>query len=201
MCREWMEFLGPEDPRDSPKEISRQQRGGEQIFRQGTEGEEIGLTFKYRALNTSQQNEVVERAFAALYGPTRAAFASAGMLEELKKSLLAEGVETSTLLKNRKVGKAGLYSSHKMFYDVEGLTPGLLHIIGEMAVVVSRKSLQREASHAFESSCKGRVPLVLSGHEEDYPLKRCYLVGHDVWTLRTQGIGDGKFFVVGRSSR
>ena len=48
---------------------------------------ELGINFEYTAVDTPQQNGVVERAFATLYGRVRAMINYAKLNEEMRKKL------------------------------------------------------------------------------------------------------------------
>ena len=120
-----------------------------------------GVRFEYTSPNTPQQNGVVERAFATLYGRTRAAFTAAGFTAQMKQKLWAEGVQTSTRLCNSMVQKSGLQSSHKLFYGQEEFTPNLFHRIGEMAVIAKREPIKAKMAD------RGKT-MVFVGYSQDH---------------------------------
>lgn len=63
----------------------------------------MGISVEYTAHNTLQQNVVIERAFATHYRRTRVACMAAGLSDNLRKSLWAEGVDMATKLNNGKI--------------------------------------------------------------------------------------------------
>ena len=59
------------------------------------------INVEYTAPNTPEQNGVVERAFATLYGKARAMYARAGLTDiKIKNDLKAEVTRTVTMLDN-----------------------------------------------------------------------------------------------------
>lgn len=93
-----MEFLGDMMVRGIVPNLFRCDNAEEnKSFDRGQNCKGCGVTFEYTALNMPQQNGVAKRAFATLYGRTRAAFTATGLPECMKKELSAEGVHTSIL--------------------------------------------------------------------------------------------------------
>lgn len=92
-------------------------------------------------------------------------FTAAGLPEALKQGVWAKGMETATRLDKGMSTKAGLQSSHKIFFGGDEL---LLHCIGEIAVVASRDAIRSKLAdrgricirRIFESTCE-RYVLVL----------------------------------------
>lgn len=60
----------------------------------------------------------------------------------LEAEAVGRGVQTSTILGNGMITKAGLHSSHKMSYGEDELLQGLIHRVGEMAVVAKRQAIK-----------------------------------------------------------
>lgn len=61
---------------------------------------ELGIIFQYTAPRTTQQNGIVERAFATLLGKTRVIINGAGLDEERRHLFWTEAANTITQLEN-----------------------------------------------------------------------------------------------------
>lgn len=60
----------------------------------------LNVNFEFTAPHTTQQNGIVERAFATLYGRVRAMLLSSRLSQELRSGLWTECALTATLLDN-----------------------------------------------------------------------------------------------------
>ena len=83
----------------------------------------LGVTFKYTAQNTPQQNGKVERTFATLYSRMRAMMEAAGFEYDQQIELWREAASTATKLSNVMVTKSTKKSPHERFF---GIKPNIL---------------------------------------------------------------------------
>jgi hypothetical protein len=98
------------------------------------------IKFEFTAPYTPQQNGVVERKFATLYGRVRAMLNGARLPERLRAGLWAHAAETATSLSNIEIKPGGQMSSYESVY---GKLPGWashLKIFGEVAIVANDKN-------------------------------------------------------------
>ena len=102
----------------------------------------LGIKFEYTAPNTPQQNGVVERKFATLYGRVRTMFADCEMGPETKirKGLWTECANTAT--KNENVSVRDVNPPFTKFHGRDSRIVPHLHRFGEMGVVTTKKKIQ-----------------------------------------------------------
>src|SRR5210317_1405024 len=94
------------------------------------------------APNTPEQNGVVERAFATLYGKLRATYLRSDLSQELKSKLKGEAVRTLTIADNLTYrGKIGM-CPYERFYKRRPLGIEYLRRFGEIGVICNRIKLK-----------------------------------------------------------
>ena len=96
---------------------------------------EYGAKFEYTAPGTPQQNGVVERAFATLYGKVRAMLNWAGLSEEMRTGLWAECASTATKTDNLLVDEFSNKCPYEKFFNKLPKYHDKLHIFGEVGVI------------------------------------------------------------------
>ena len=77
----------------------------------------FGIKCEYTARETPQQNGMVERAFATLYGRIRALFSNAGFEKIKRETLWSECAATATKLDNLLVTASEKRSPYEMFME------------------------------------------------------------------------------------
>ena len=102
----------------------------------------LGIKFEYTAPNTPQQNGVVERKFATLYGRVRTMFADCEMDSETKirKGLWTECANTAT--KNENISVRDVNPPFTKFHGKDSRIVPHLRRFGEMGVVTTKKKIQ-----------------------------------------------------------
>ena len=112
--------------------------GENTAFEEGCKKEGFGITFEYSAPGTPQQNGVVERAFATLYGRVRAMMNHARFSKKAREDLWAECGATATKLENLLLDSNEGNSPYELFYGKK--SPGYarnLRVFGEMGVITT----------------------------------------------------------------
>src|SRR5210317_14677 len=100
------------------------------------------IRVEFTSPNTPEQNGVVERAFAALYGKLCATYLKTNLSENLKDKLKGEAVRTLTITDNITYrGKNGTCPYEK-FYKKKSLDIKYLKRFGEIGVIANRKSIK-----------------------------------------------------------
>ncbi len=90
---------------------------GENIaLEKACEQEGLGITFKYTAPNTPQQNGRVERKFSTLYGRMHVMMRGSGLRGLIRQRLWAEAAKTATDLSKILVKKQESQSLFQMFF-------------------------------------------------------------------------------------
>ena len=97
--------------------------------------EDWGIQFEFTAPGTPQQNGVVERAFATLYGRVRAMLNGAQLEEKLRHSLWAECANTATDLINMMVTDGDKLTPYEKLYGKKPKHANCLRTFGEVAIV------------------------------------------------------------------
>jgi len=110
-------------------------------LREEIETEGYNIVFEFTAPDTPQQNGIVERAFATLYGRVRAMLRSSGLDQNFKNGLWAECAATATLLDNILVDKDG-ESNYFKFHKRHPSFIKNLHPFGQEAVVADRTPIK-----------------------------------------------------------
>ena len=100
--------------------------------------------FEYTAADTPQQNGVVERKFATLFGRIRAMMIHCKCPEELKYKLWAEGANITTMLDNIFVANSSDLSPFDRFYDRQPTFLPKLRTFGEIGVVLDRQKMKNK---------------------------------------------------------
>ena len=95
----------------------------------------LGIKFELTARETPQQNGMVERAFATLYGRMRAMFTNAGLEKVKRETLWAECAATATKLDNILVKAGNKRSPYEKFYGKPNKIEEHLRIFGEIGIV------------------------------------------------------------------
>ena len=99
------------------------------------EKDNYGAKFEFTAPGTPQQNGVVERAFATLYGKMRSMFSWAKFENNMKYGLWAECASTATLLDNMLVEEVTNKSPHEKFFGEMPKFSEHLRVFGEVGVI------------------------------------------------------------------
>ena len=99
------------------------------------EKESWDIKFEFTAPGTPQQNGVVERAFATLYGRVRAMLNGAQLDEKLRHALWAECANTATDLNNIMITDNKTQSPHEMVYGDKPKFSKRLRTFGEVAII------------------------------------------------------------------
>ena len=107
--------------------------------------EGLGVTFKYTAQNTPQQNGKVERTFATLYSRMRAMMESTGFEYNRRLELWREAASTATKLSNVMVTKPTKKSPHERFFGIKTKIVNNLRTFGELGVVTANPGRQSRA--------------------------------------------------------
>ena len=102
-----------------------------------------GATFEYTAPGTPQQNGVVERAFATLYGKVRSMLNWAQLPENMRKGLWAECAHTATALDNLLVDEYTNTCAHEKFYGDLPKYVNDLKVFGEVGIIRKIDSKKR----------------------------------------------------------
>jgi len=95
----------------------------------------LGIAFEYSSAGTPQQNGVVERAFATLWGRVRAMMNHAHFPRTKRDALWCECAATATKLDNILCDTTTSLYPHKCFYGDEPKYARNLRIFGEIGVV------------------------------------------------------------------
>ena len=99
-----------------PKIIRCDNAGENNVLEAALRKEEFNIEFQYTASGTPQQNGVVERGLATLYGKLRSTLNSGGISRGLRKLLWAECAGTVTDTDNLLVNNSDDESPHEKFY-------------------------------------------------------------------------------------
>jgi hypothetical protein len=99
------------------------------------EEEELGIELEFTAPGTPQQNGVVERKFATLFGRARSMLNNAGMNGKMREGLWAEAANTATLLENIVVHPGETKCPYEKFYGNLPNWMRYLRVFGEIGVV------------------------------------------------------------------
>jgi hypothetical protein len=102
----------------------------------------LSVTFEFTAPNTPQQNGVVERAFATLYGRVRAMMRDINLPEKTKIGLWAECASTATYLDNIMSGSSNEKNNYEKFFGTNINLPSTLHPFGSEFVIANRKKIK-----------------------------------------------------------
>jgi hypothetical protein len=108
--------------------------------------EKFKIKFEFTAPNTPQQNGIVERAFATLYGRIRAMLNGSGFSDHIKRGLWTECASTATFLDNI-LSDGENTSAFKKFYDKNPSWIKNLRTFGEPAIVTDRSMIKGKLSH------------------------------------------------------
>ena len=123
---------------------------------------QYGAKFEYTAPDTPQQNGVVERVFATLYGKVRSMLNWSKVEEGMRAGLWAECANTATLLDNVLIDREGEKSAHELFYGTLPKFVNHLKIFGEVGIV---KNLNTKMMPKLNN--KG-VECIFVGYGEDH---------------------------------
>ena len=114
--------------------------GENKILEATCKKESLGIIFEFTAPGTPQQNGMVERAFATLYGSMRAMMKTAGLTQVQKNELWAECANTATDLNNIVLNNRN--TPYQAFFGNDPKFINNLHIFGEKAVVKKAAKIQ-----------------------------------------------------------
>ena len=110
--------------------------GENKKFEELSKDHDLNLTFEYTTTQTPQYNGIVERAFATLYGRTRAMLNEAQLYKKERMGLWAEAANTATLLDNITVNETKKTSPYKEFFGEEPKLIERLRTFGEKGIAV-----------------------------------------------------------------
>jgi hypothetical protein len=131
----------------------------------------FGIKFKFTARETPQQNGMVERAFATLYGRVQAMFANAGLEKIKRETLWAECAATATKLDHILVKQGNVKSPYDFFYEKANKIEKHLRVFGEMGIVTRSNTTKFKSKIA---DCG--IPCVFMGYAKDHaPNMYCML--------------------------
>ena len=104
---------------------------------------ELGMNarFEFSAPGTTQQNGVVERAFAILYGRVQAMLKYANIEGDIRKSLWAECRKTATDLDGILYRKDQTENSYTKMFKKYPDSISHIHIFGEIGIVLTYKQI------------------------------------------------------------
>ena len=109
--------------------------GENKMLKELIDNESWGVKMEYTAPGTPQQNGVVERAFATLYGRVRAMLNGAQLNDKLRHSLWAECANTATDLNNMMITDGENMSPHEKLFGNKPKFAHKLRTFGEVAVI------------------------------------------------------------------
>ena len=117
--------------------------GGNLALKRECEKDGLGIKFELIAPNTPQQNGLVERKFATLWGRVRAMMEGANLSRVLRKGLWTEAANTATDLDNYFPDKEGKQNSSSKFFG-KGYKSIIdsPKIFGEACIVTNRKKIK-----------------------------------------------------------
>jgi hypothetical protein len=104
----------------------------------------FGIQFEFTAPYTPEQNGIVERAFATLYGRVRAMLYASAIPSEYRDGLWTECASTATYLDTILWKKTQNGSSHKMFFGYEPKFSTNLRVFGEIGIVTDRSKIKNK---------------------------------------------------------
>ena len=103
------------------------------------------IKVEFTSPNTPQQNGMVERAFATLYGKLRATYLKTNMNENLKNKLKGEAVRTITIADNLTYRGRNGFCPYEKFYRKKPLDIKYLRRFGEIGILANRKKLKAKS--------------------------------------------------------
>ena len=127
----------------------------------------LGVEFEFTAPNTPQQNGIVERKFATLYGRGRALLNKTGFNRSMRKGLWAEAARIATMLDSITVKPGETKCPHELFFGSVPKWARYLRTFGEVGIVKSAASIQSKLDN------KGR-PCVFVGYPQHSPAGNVY---------------------------
>jgi hypothetical protein len=104
--------------------------------------QEMGIFFEFTAPNTPQQNGVVERAFATLYGRIRAMLNSSNLKQSTAVGLWAECAATATFLDNILVHQESKKCPFESFFDKKPKLPEEMYPFGTVCIITNREKIK-----------------------------------------------------------
>ena len=118
---------------------------GENIkLKEECDRQKLGIEFEFTAPNTPQQNGVVERKFATLYGRGRALLNKAGFNRKMRKGLWAEAARIATLLDSITVKPGETKCPYELFFGTLPNWARYLRTFGEVGIVKSSNPIQNK---------------------------------------------------------
>ena len=123
----------------------------------------FGIKIEYTARETPQQNGMVERAFATLYGRIRALNNHAGFEKEKREKLWPECAATATKLDNILVNNSNEKSAYEKFYGIKSPIEQHLRIFGEVGIVTKHNN--KRIRSKLEN---WGIPCVFMGYAKDH---------------------------------
>ena len=107
------------------------------IFQQKTIDAGLHITFEFTAPHTPQQNGIVERKFATLWGRVRAMHIRAGFSLERRNEMWAETARTATALENIIPPPGTAVSPFELVYGKQATYARDLRSFGEIAIILN----------------------------------------------------------------
>ena len=123
----------------------------------------LGIKFELTARETPQQNGMVERAFATLYGRMRAMFTNAGLEKVKRETLWAECAATVTKLDNILVKAGNKKSPYEKFYGKPNKFEEHLKIFGEIGIM-TKSNMTKIRSKISDQG----TPCIFLGYAKDH---------------------------------
>ena len=120
----------------------------------------LGITFEFTAPNTPQQNGVVERRFATLYGRVRAMLNGAHLPKAFRGGLWAECARYATHLDNLEIDPETGKPRYETFFKKQYTAFRHSHKFGHVGIVANRAKIKSKIEN------KG-FPALFLGHTDD----------------------------------
>jgi hypothetical protein len=127
------------------------------------EKEGYGIKCKYTARETPQQNGMVKRAFATLFGRVRALMTNTEFEKIKRETLWAECAATATKLNNLLVRTSEKKNPFELFYGKENPIEKHLKIFGEIGIVTKSNTSKIKS----KLSDRG-IPWIFLGYAKDH---------------------------------
>ena len=143
-----------------------------------------------RAPNTPQQNGVVERKFATLFGRSRAMLNQAGFNEELRHGLWAEAANLATLLDSITVKAGEEKCAYEKFFGKLPKWVRYLRTFGEVGIIKDNEKMQGKLNN------KGREAVFVGYPNESHAgnVYRFYMTEKKSIALSRDVLWTGKFW-------
>ena len=108
-----------------------------------------GIDFEFTAPNTPQQNDIIECAFATIYGKAQAMMCDANFPDAERELLWAEAVHTCTQIDNILTNNEGK-SATELFRGQKPTLARYLRVFGEACVFANREKIKSKLQDCGE---------------------------------------------------